>query len=101
MARRAVFVVTEHPSHLTAPRARGYERIRSVLERLAGRPVDAVHYRDAHRLDADTVIFYKEVDGVLTADPRIVPEARVIHRIAYDEISELANTLEHAGSGTS
>jgi aspartate kinase len=36
------------------------------------------------------VIFYKEVDGVLTADPRIVPEARVIQRIAYDEIGELA-----------
>jgi aspartate kinase len=41
-------------------------------------------------LGADTVVFYKEVDGVLTADPRIVPEARVIRRIAYDEIGELA-----------
>jgi bifunctional aspartokinase / homoserine dehydrogenase 1 len=41
-------------------------------------------------LDADEVVFYKEVDGVLTADPRVVPEARVIHRIAYDEIGELA-----------
>lgn len=41
-------------------------------------------------LDADAVIFYKEVDGVLTADPRVVSEARVLQRIAYDEISELA-----------
>lgn len=41
-------------------------------------------------LDAATVIFYKEVDGVLTADPRVVPEARVLHQIAYDEIGELA-----------
>ncbi len=41
-------------------------------------------------LDADAVVFYKEVDGVLTTDPRIVPEARVLRRIAYDEISELA-----------
>ncbi len=41
-------------------------------------------------LDADTVVFYKEVDGVLTTDPRIVPEARVLRRLAYDEISELA-----------
>jgi aspartate kinase len=41
-------------------------------------------------LNADTVIFYKEVDGVLTADPRVVPEACVLQRIAYDEISELA-----------
>lgn len=41
-------------------------------------------------LDANEVVFYKEVDGVLTADPRVVPEARVVHRIAYDEIGELA-----------
>ncbi len=41
-------------------------------------------------LNADTVIFYKEVDGVLTTDPRVVPEARVLRRLAYDEISELA-----------
>jgi aspartate kinase len=41
-------------------------------------------------LEANAVIFYKEVDGVLTADPRIVPEARVVERIAYDEIGELA-----------
>ncbi len=41
-------------------------------------------------LDADAVVFYKEVDGVMTADPRIVPDARVVQRIAYDEISELA-----------
>lgn len=41
-------------------------------------------------LDADAVVFYKEVDGVLTADPRTVPEARVLRRIAYDEIGELA-----------
>lgn len=41
-------------------------------------------------LHADAVIFYKEVDGVLTADPRIVPEACVLHQIAYDEIGELA-----------
>jgi aspartate kinase len=41
-------------------------------------------------LGANAVIFYKEVDGVLTADPRVVPEARVLRRLAYDEISELA-----------
>lgn len=41
-------------------------------------------------LEADSVVFYKEVDGVLTADPRVVPEARVLQRIAYDELGELA-----------
>ncbi|MBN1687772.1 MAG: aspartate kinase [Candidatus Omnitrophica bacterium] len=32
-----------------------------------------------------------DVDGVLTADPRIVPEARLIEKISYDEILELAS----------
>lgn len=41
-------------------------------------------------LEADEVIFYKEVDGVMTADPRLVPEARVLPLLSYDEISELA-----------
>jgi aspartokinase/homoserine dehydrogenase 1 len=41
-------------------------------------------------LDADAVFFYKEVDGVMTADPRIVPDARVLRRVSYEEISELA-----------
>ncbi|GAC1386562.1 MAG: aspartate kinase [Herpetosiphon sp.] len=41
-------------------------------------------------LEANEVIFYKEVDGVMTADPRLVPEARVLPSLSYDEISELA-----------
>jgi aspartate kinase len=41
-------------------------------------------------LNADAVVFYKEVDGVMTADPRVVPNARVLRRISYEEISELA-----------
>lgn len=41
-------------------------------------------------LKADEVIFYKEVDGVMTADPRLVPTARVLPLLSYDEISELA-----------
>ena len=41
-------------------------------------------------LQADEVIFYKEVDGVMTADPRQVAEARVVPLLSYDEIGELA-----------
>lgn len=41
-------------------------------------------------LGADEVVFYKEVDGVMTADPRLVPNARVLPLLSYDEISELA-----------
>ena len=56
MDERAVFVVTEHPSYLTKARTQGYERIRRLLERLAERPVDAVHYLDVEALDADVVV---------------------------------------------
>ncbi len=41
-------------------------------------------------LAADEVWIYTDVDGVLTADPRIVPEARVIQKLSYNEVSELA-----------
>ncbi len=41
-------------------------------------------------LDADEVIIWKDVDGVLTADPRIVPGARAIPEISYREVTELA-----------
>lgn len=41
-------------------------------------------------LEADAVVFWKEVDGVMTADPRVVPDARVLRRISFEEISELA-----------
>ena len=41
-------------------------------------------------LDADEVWTWTDVDGVMTADPRIVPDARVIPQISYNEISEMA-----------
>jgi aspartate kinase len=41
-------------------------------------------------LDADEVWTWTDVDGVMTADPRIVPDARVIPEVSYNEISEMA-----------
>ena len=41
-------------------------------------------------LDADEIIIWTDVDGVLTADPRLVPDARTIPEISYREASELA-----------
>jgi len=41
-------------------------------------------------LDADEVIIWTDVDGVLTADPRLVPDARTIPMISYREAGELA-----------
>jgi len=39
---------------------------------------------------ADVCEIYTDVDGVFTADPRIVPNARHIDRITYEEMLELA-----------
>src|SRR3989449_6923209 len=41
-------------------------------------------------LEADEVIIWKEVDGLLTADPRLVPGACTIPEISYREAAELA-----------
>jgi aspartate kinase len=41
-------------------------------------------------LDADVCEIYTDVDGVYTADPRIVPEACKIPQISYEEMLELA-----------
>jgi aspartate kinase len=43
-------------------------------------------------IDADVCEIYTDVDGVYTADPRVVPDARKIDRISYEEMLELAAT---------
>jgi aspartate kinase len=45
----------------------------------------------AAALAADVCEIYTDVDGVYTADPNIVPEARKLDRISYDEMLELAS----------
>jgi aspartate kinase len=44
----------------------------------------------AAALQADVCEIYTDVDGVYTADPRIVPDARKLDRLAYEEMLELA-----------
>ena len=41
-------------------------------------------------LDADEVWFWKEVDGVMSANPKIVPEAHTLPRLSYNDMAELA-----------
>jgi len=41
-------------------------------------------------LDADEIVIWTDVDGVLSADPRRVPDARVIDSLSYHEAMELA-----------
>lgn len=45
----------------------------------------------AAALKADVCEIYTDVDGVYTTDPRVVPEARKLDVVAYEEMLELAN----------
>jgi aspartate kinase len=45
----------------------------------------------AAALNADLCIIYTDVDGVYTADPNIVGDARRLDKISYDEMLELAS----------
>ena len=44
----------------------------------------------AAALDAEACEIYSDVDGVYSADPRVVPEARRLSGISYEEMQELA-----------
>ena len=44
----------------------------------------------AAALGADVCEIFTDVDGVFTADPRIVPEARKLHAVSYEEMLELS-----------
>jgi aspartate kinase len=44
----------------------------------------------AAALGADACEIYTDVDGVFTADPRIVPVARKLHAVSYEEMLEMS-----------
>jgi aspartate kinase len=46
----------------------------------------------AAALGADVCEIYTDVSGIFTADPRIVPDARKLDRLSYDEMLEMAAT---------
>ncbi|HEX5566028.1 MAG TPA: aspartate kinase [Streptomyces sp.] len=46
----------------------------------------------AAALNAEVCEIYTDVDGVFTADPRVVPKARKIDRISYEDMLELASS---------
>ncbi len=45
----------------------------------------------AAAIRADACEIYTDVDGVFTADPRVVPNARKLARVAYEEMLEMAS----------
>jgi aspartate kinase len=46
----------------------------------------------AAALGAESCEIYTDVEGVFTADPRIVPEARKLHAVSYEEMLEMSAT---------
>jgi len=46
----------------------------------------------AAAIDADLCQIFTDVDGVYTCDPRVVPEARKLNEISYDELLEMASS---------
>ena len=44
----------------------------------------------ASAIDADEVWIWSDVDGLMTADPRIVPDAEVLREVSYEEAGEMA-----------
>jgi aspartate kinase len=46
----------------------------------------------AAALDAEACEIYSDVDGVYTADPRVVPDARRLSELSYEEMQELAES---------
>jgi aspartate kinase len=44
----------------------------------------------AYCLDAEEVVIWKDVPGVLNADPRLYPDAKLLNKISYKEAVELA-----------
>jgi len=41
-------------------------------------------------LNAESVDIYTDVDGIMTADPNVVPNAKIIHEINYEEVFKMA-----------
>jgi aspartate kinase len=62
-----------------------------AITTLGGGGSDTTAVALAAVLKAATCEIYTDVDGVYTTDPRIVPQARKMDRITYDEMLELAS----------
>ena len=45
----------------------------------------------AAAMGADECLIYTDVDGVYTTDPRVVPEARRLHTVSFEEMLEMAS----------
>jgi aspartate kinase len=68
----------------------GFNRVTGDITTLGRGGSDTTAVALAAALDADICEIYTDVDGIFTADPRVVPKARRIPRITGEEMLELA-----------
>jgi aspartate kinase len=69
----------------------GVEPVRNRVTTLGRGGSDLSAVALAAALKADRCDIYTDVDGIYTTDPRIVPRARKLERISYEEMLELAS----------
>ncbi len=68
----------------------GFNRTTGDITTLGRGGSDTTAVALAAALDAEVCEIYTDVDGVFTADPRVVPNARKIDRVSSEEMLELA-----------
>ena len=78
--------------HGQVPVVAGFQGVSEELEitTLGRGGSDTTAVALAAALGAEVCEIYTDVAGILTADPRVVPDARLLHHISYEEILELA-----------
>jgi aspartate kinase len=69
----------------------GIENTRNRITTLGRGGSDLSAVAVAAAVKADRCDIYTDVDGIYTTDPRIVPRARKLERISYEEMLELAS----------
>jgi aspartate kinase len=68
----------------------GFNRTTGDITTLGRGGSDTTAVALAAALDADVCEIYTDVDGIFTADPRVVPKARKLDRVTSEEMLELA-----------
>ncbi|MGH7259993.1 MAG: aspartate kinase [Nitrospiraceae bacterium] len=93
IARVAADRIREALKHGIIPIVAGFQGIneQSDVTTLGRGGSDLTAVALAAALKADRCIIYTDVDGVYTADPNIVPTARRLDKVSYEEMLELAS----------
>ena len=89
-ARSASTTRSTRDASCSSPGSRASRASRSTSRRSAAAAPTRPPSRSPRRSAPTTCEIYTDVEGVFTADPRIVPNARKLHALSYDEMLEMA-----------